>query len=751
MQIARLLSGFVLLSSLLLQSCQQEPLRITAEEEYIREFYKTFKNVDPDHDWNLAQKSTVTVKTSVPSSIRVLADVKGTRYLFADYKDAQGTTEIPVTLPKGVSDIIVSVNGQKFPSTLGATVDATSAKSRIINGSEVNFTTEDALEWKIEPETVFATVAMQDYLATYGEDDPKNLSKGTNSFYILSDGEEHTFFPFYWQTNKNHCLGIYVVDDNDESKITIHDLYYSKSGELFVSTDHRPELKERERKVGVEMLFRDFKGNTIPDDIKPANNFDAKDWEKTVFPGLTWSDNITKYYTAESAIFKTEHGYISRITHFCIDYTTFYRFFETPTEEYTEKVNQEYVEGTWVRANKDKSYSSGPETYVKTRGITYKLPAGKRYGFYIKALTDVPTDYNGFEPQNAKYSFIVFSNAKQNQVPFYDPITNEDKNETIRNTSWKDMNWWATSGASELDKYAYASWGKAQMDGLKYTMFGFEDWPAKSPEGQLNDIGADLNDIMFLFEAGEEPTGIVDTKDPDPTPEEPKPYTWIIAAEDLGGSFDWDFNDLVAEIQLLPVSENDKKYTRVTVKPLASGGFRPVYLMYTGKTYDVKNDTKTAVKDYVVGGEFHTLFRGSHGNPINVSKGQKRTADEIMFYTPEGHTMAKQHEHYNGENMGGFWVLSCEENKPLSGITTTNGLQHLPTIPEGHGINQVGAPKYDKELTSPQIMCLEAGWRWPLENKDIRHAYTTFESWVTDATKTEWVNTYDEEHLIDKY
>ncbi len=751
MQIARLLSGFVLLSSLLLQSCQQEPLRITAEEEYIREFYKTFKNVDPDHDWNLAQKSTVTVKTSVPSSIRVLADVKGTRYLFADYKDAQGTTEIPVTLPKGVSDIIVSVNGQKFPSTLGATVDATSAKSRIINGSEDNFTTGDALEWKIEPETVFPTVVMQDYLATYGEDDPKNLSKGTNSFYFLADGKEHTFYPFYWQTNREHCLGIYVVDDNDVSKITLHDLYYSKSGELFVSTDHRTEIKERVRKVGVEMLFCDFTGSTIPDDIKPANNFDAKDWENTVFPGVAWNDNITKYYTAENAIFKTEHGYISRITHFCIDYKTFYRFFETPTEEYTEIVNQEYVEGTWARANKDKSYSSGPGTYVKTRGITYKLPVGKRYGFYIKALTGIKNDYEDFDPKEAKYDFIVFSNSNRNKVPFYDPITNEDKNENIRSTSWMDMEWWDTSGASELDKYAYASWGKAQMYGLKYTMFGFEDWPAKSTQNQPNNIGADLNDIMFLFEAGEEPTGIADTKDPDPEPE--KPYTWIIAAEDLGGSFDWDFNDLVAEVQLLPVSEDDKEYTKVTVKPLASGGFRPVYLMYTGKTYDVENNSETDVKDYIVGGEFHSLFGSSHGNPINVSKGQKKQAGEIVFYTPKGHTMAKPHDKYDKENpnMGGFWVLSCEENKPLSGISATNGLQYLEKIPEGQGINQVGAPDSNKELTSPQIMCLEAGWRWPLEMKDIRHAYTTFESWVTDATKTEWVNTYDEEHLIDKY
>ncbi|WP_369674284.1 hypothetical protein, partial [Klebsiella pneumoniae] len=71
-----------------------------AKEEYAREFYKNFKNVDPDHDWNQAQKSSVTVKTSRPSSIKVMADIKGKRYLLADYREASGSNEIPLTLPK---------------------------------------------------------------------------------------------------------------------------------------------------------------------------------------------------------------------------------------------------------------------------------------------------------------------------------------------------------------------------------------------------------------------------------------------------------------------------------------------------------------------------------------------------------------------------------------------------------------------------------------------------------------------------
>lgn len=714
MQIARLLSGFVLLSSLLLQSCQQEPLRITAEEEYIREFYKTFKNVDPDHDWNLAQKSTVTVKTSVPSSIRVLADVKGTRYLFADYKDAQGTTEIPVTLPKGISDIIVSVNGQKFPSTLGATVDATSAKSRIIESGSNNGLLES---WGEAPLRYFPASWIGDAMDVVPEEkDNIEREKIITDFSFVSEaGKPVTIYPVFWNTSSSHVLGVYWLNEDGSfpwcknedqlntqdvkaelSFANMQDLYYTRSGELNYCKNYSEDADQATLK-----------------------------WQRTV-------------------------GNCSYPHYFGVD------------------------ENGSIQSD----YRPLPGTF-RTKGITFTFSkSGINFGFYIKVKDKgddkdnpiiIPNQNGVDETRYPKktlerpadgghctdFDHIIFSHTRRNKnygrVIYKDnkyvpstPLTNPD--DKISGDYGKSTNYyiWGTpwNGQTDLKKYVGASFFETtNRDGVKLTFFAFEDW-RNTP---------DLNDLIFLLDA--EVTTIDEETGDEIKPEEPKPYTWIIAAEDLGGSFDWDFNDLVAEIQLLPVSENDKEYTKVTVKPLASGGFRPVYLMYTGKKYDVENDTEIDVKDYVVGGEFHSLFGGNHGTPTNVSKGSKKTAGDIVFYTPKGHTMAKPHVQYDKENpnMGGFWVLSCEENKPLSGISANEALQEIKTIPEGQGINQVGAPDSNKEPTSPQIMCLEAGWRWPLENKDIRHAYTTFETWVTDQNKTEWVNTYNEEHLIDKY
>lgn len=751
MRIAHLLSGVVLTSALGLQSCQQEPLKMPAKEEYAREFYKNFKNVDPDHDWNQAQKSSVTVKTSRPSSIKVMADIKGKRYLFADYREASGSNEIPLTLPKSVTDIIVKVNGQNFPAKLGATVDASSASSRIINGNEDDFTESDGLEWKIVPERIFATIVIQDFLTRYAENDPQNLSKGTNSFYFLADGKEHTFFPFYWWTNRKHCLGIYVVDDHDVDKITLHDLYFSKSGELYVSNDYKPELKEFTHYEGVEVRFNDFGYWDNITGVKFCGSYNENNWKETEFPEIADGKNFdkpyTRKYTQNNAVFKTEHGYISRIDHMNSNYVRFFRFYETPTETYVEELNQEFNEGKWETVSEQPAYVAGPDTYVRTRGITYKLPEGKRYGFYLKMLSNA--DYDTFDPENYEYDFIVFSNADRNKKQFIDPKTNKDMNKSIREHSWATQTWWEDSGADESDEYSYASWGKAQMYSSQYTLFGFEDWQAET-----NNVGADMNDIMFLFAAGEEPTGIHDTNDPDPDPE-PEPYQWIIAAEDLGGSYDWDFNDVVAGVSIQAMKEGEKEFSKVTVTPLASGGTLPVYFMYTGEIVDPNTGETIANSngDYVIGGEFHSLFGSNFGTYINASKGKHIKADPITFYTPADHSLASSgHVHYDEKNMGGFWVLAAEINSPLDLNPANN--YGLISIDPGttNGFNKISnsRPIASEALTAPQIICVEAEWAWPLEEKNIKLAYPEFETWVGDESHRTWINNKNGELTVDR-
>lgn len=706
MQIARLLSGFVLLSSLLLQSCQQEPLRITAEEEYIREFYKTFKNVDPDHDWNLAQKSTVTVKTSVPSSIRVLADVKGTRYLFADYKDAQGTSEIPVTLPKGVSDIIVSVNGQNFPSTLGATVDATSAKSRKVWEYEE---IEGKFNVSITENRIFRTPEEVLRYREYLPEEKYNIGKVIEDFMFESKGP-FLVYPAYYQTSRyqSNIIGIYHYDDN--GKLITQDFFRLGDGKLMTYTTQEEPVEGSATLYGWQQDQLD-----VPSGADKYVDFTEEDWEfireKCRYGEIYFVDNNFKIFSEFNHQIQEDGNVVL---------TGKYRSFNT-------------VYGI----NSNTSIPDKAKTLC-FQGIKVDIPIGQKFGMYIKLENKMGDPSWGIDPEHTYF----FSQSEHNTDYLWRPNEGQEDNVlSVNQATYQNSTYWGANSSNPTPAVHAATF--TREDGM--IRLCFEDWYNNS-SGNGFDSDFDLNDMVFYL------SGEIETTRPEIIPDkEPDPYTWIIAAEDLGGSFDWDFNDLVAQVQLLSVNKDDKEYTEVTVKPLASGGYRPVYLMYTGKIYDIENATESTVdENYIVGGEFHTLFGSSHGNPINVSKGQKKQADEIVFYTPKGHTMAS-HVHYNGSNMGGFWVLSCKENSPLSGVSPTKGLQPIDRIPEGQGINQVGAPNSNKELTSPQIMCLEARWRWPLELKDIRNAYTTFETWVSDKDKTDWVKTFNEEHIIEEY
>ena len=82
-------------------------------------------------------------------------------------------------------------------------------------------------------------------------------------------------------------------------------------------------------------------------------------------------------------------------------------------------------------------------------------------------------------------------------------------------------------------------------------------------------------------------------------------YPWTLAAEDLGSTDDWDFNDLVVNIYDL-TTDLTRPYTnkrgyfpspnllgrRITVLPQAAGGTYPIYLMYEGDvSEDVTDDS----------------------------------------------------------------------------------------------------------------------------------------------------------------
>ena len=55
--------AFMLLGAAAVTSCTVDEIPVPSEELYMREFIKEFGAIASDHDWNLAQHSSVTVQT----------------------------------------------------------------------------------------------------------------------------------------------------------------------------------------------------------------------------------------------------------------------------------------------------------------------------------------------------------------------------------------------------------------------------------------------------------------------------------------------------------------------------------------------------------------------------------------------------------------------------------------------------------------------------------------------------------------
>lgn len=84
--------------------------------------------------------------------------------------------------------------------------------------------------------------------------------------------------------------------------------------------------------------------------------------------------------------------------------------------------------------------------------------------------------------------------------------------------------------------------------------------------------------------------GIADS-DQEEIGEKPQVQSWIIGCEDLGSSFDFDFND--AGFGVSHFSTDDKSQNYLKVKALAAGGTLPIQLLWTdpaGTTHNVGTD-----------------------------------------------------------------------------------------------------------------------------------------------------------------
>lgn len=352
--------------------------------------------------------------------------------------------------------------------------------------------------------------------------------------------------------------------------------------------------------------------------------------------GIYWYDERNKRQTQD--IYTDKEGndvqvYVKRTEDTQWGRPDTYEGWENVTWDTFEKPADVTTGGNWPWGDGTKTYKGEIATSygINSRGFTIDLPEGTEYGFYIKVDND----------NDGRYENTFYTDPSENR-------NNEGKGKM-------------------------AAYFKQEMEnGTTRTFVGFED--------QYNNRGdkKDLNDLMLMI-------------DPSPIVIDNDVTKWIVAAEDLGATDDYDFNDVVFSV------EHASGHDEAIITPLAAGGSLETYLYRNGSQ---------------IGDEFHALLGGSANADGSYSQINTTTAGSpgspITIEVPVDFSLA-----YNDtENIGGFGLKIAGKE----------------TIIEAPGKGEV-----------PQMICVPEGWKWPKERVRIDLAYPKFGEWGTNY-QSEWYN-----------
>ena len=807
MKIKSLLSFFVpaAMMSLAVAGCSDYDNGYSEQAiKFAQDFRKTFGDIDPEQDWNLAERGTVTVSTMKESEVKIYAltgdeytivgdyeGVKGTRMLGFDM--VEGTKEIVVTdgatAQKTVPGGVVTFGGTRFTVHEGTREGVT--VSRFTNETEINGKTYPAQKTPTENEIKTVLEKVPEYAP--------NLNNVTCNFQYVSTGS-FVLYPYYWNTSSINTLGVYYTDANNQyHEVDIYTLNGEESGYVEdynvydtnndvvtsweptgTATDKDGHLYRRPNDWYIDGVddsnFYTLKKNgwTGDDPVlqKPfieywvnggGTGIGTKTIRKNVYrtftPGkkylvevkarlkndggsvtndnkgtITFSANDNKVILTDDASSTIKNGVLYS------DMDGLEKIWVVCTADSKGKITLKFelnnVQCNWFAFNGMKIYDvsemtkTGDNFYPspeRGKGIRVDIPEGTTFGMYLKK-----TDTGG---NGNTHSYTFYSESYKN-----DPNKVGSGVTVAVNADGNGKTKTQQPGTNPC----YASTFKmpVNQDGDDVMFLGFEDWPN---DGQMSDF--DLNDVVFAFD-GCQP--IIVNEEPD---------KWLLACEDLGGSFDIDYNDVVFAVEHIS-GQNKAKLT-----PLAAGGTLASYIYFQDPLGN---------RDRCFG-EIHQLFGATKVNSgefsiINAKSRYEKTAAPIEFEVAEDWTMAYYSTgesggtNYDGDvNMGGFEIrtLKSGEDAPFELDITSEKFS---------GASKIQPSTLDRGENVPYILCLpysykhfnynranpEAGkktvcvWAWPIEFTTICNEngtsgpYKDFAGWVKNKNNnTDWYKNKD--------
>lgn len=316
---------------------------------------------------------------------------------------------------------------------------------------------------------------------------------------------------------------------------------------------------------------------------------------------------------------------------------------------------------------------------------TYTFPKGTKIVFFLV--------------QNGMNTFYNYGWQIENAVPALNKLEGKTCWEGHANNDYPGIKEYAQGNNGEIDAVTYR-WGNQ-------IILGFEDRGGDD----------DMNDVL-LFVKGDFDTA----KIPDLNPNTPTSIEWTMACEDLGGSYDYDFNDVVFSVSHVA----GEKY--IDIKALAAGGTLASVIYYDGRpiTGQVSTSEIHALLNYA-----ESTISGSY-DMLNSSRGM--------------------YDEYKGDPVR---VYISDESASIADISQK---LEIRVIKRGVDVSIPGAESEVSKIvtapnpgTMPQMIVTPSTWIWPIERVSIKAAYPGFENWVKDVTIVDWAESAVNSNLVKDY
>lgn len=764
-------------------------------EEYVHNFIQTFGVPDPDHNYAMAKSAGLHVTTKKGGHVTVTAEVRGKEYLFADLDVTPGTHALPVTIPASVKVLNIATYNGNYEVNPDATVDIDVPGTRSRYGSYVidDENRESTMDFVTvsdgddAPYLVFRPkVTATDFLGIYNKEFAAGKDNTITDVPIIYEGSyqgepvyyfrdnphetalscyggvyDYYIFPVYWKRNKK---------GNKDYKVVLHKIYNSEDGDRSISSEFELSFaapgKEKKGIPFPELGYTTYSGDLYAG-IDPQAGTYNKAGTPTRFtydligdvPGVKAGRSDAFPVTGDDN--KLPQSVLTRGVKIHLD---------SPNRDYNPAFS------IAVKSNFD---ADGNYDFVSACPLYNPPMWGENY-------YDVPLERLYQAGMSTKRVGNLYRTDGTPSIFYvYDPALNLD--DFSNNGEWYN----------KYKNYFHNRSGK--FVGLKCGgdpfYLGFSSAPAEAGDGS----DREYNEVIFLITRhASAPLATAAYRYTYGTV--PPPMTWTIAAEDLGGSVDWDFNDAVFTFtDVIHNLKSINKYRNVammhgpsstgstmrviTVTPKAAGGIMPIYLTFHGanlhKMPDMLSDGETMYSEaseelaeylgkngeegtFILGCELHKWLGSSDYTKI-INTGNSRQAmspEPVQFIIPTDLDLGDEDtfDYANAVSqkntpLFGFGVYVDKDNE--LNIDTFNsedkGFSKVD-LEMGKGSYLIGKPVKDgnDNMTAPQMIMVEGDWEWPAECTNILDAYPNFKDWVESQSNMEWIMNPDPDKVTKK-